>query len=166
MVKSHFGHTDFDSLYQIFKTYCMLWFELSLFRIHVPKNTIHRIQYCNIKYMYGSQLWDYDNKISDTFNVTCRKTIRRLLNLPNTTHCNLIPHIYDDIPPNLQLYKRVISFVNGLSKSTNVITSLCYRLDVNGSGSSVSNTILILSSIWYELSTKILTLYLHALMTA
>ena len=44
MVKSHFGHIDFDSLYQIFKTYFM------------P--------------LYDSQLWGYDNKIIETFNVT------------------------------------------------------------------------------------------------
>ena len=122
MVKSHFGHIDLDSLYQIFKTYCM------------P--------------LYGSQLWDYDNKNINTFNVAWRKAIRRLLNLPNTTHCNLLPYICDDIPPNIQLYRRVISFVNGLSKSKNVVTSLCYRLIVNGSGSSVSNTISVLSSMW------------------
>ena len=46
MVKSPFGHIDFDSLYQIFKTYC------------IP--------------LYGSQLWDSDNNIIDTFNVTWR----------------------------------------------------------------------------------------------
>jgi len=88
MVKSHFGHLAFDSLYQIFKTYCM------------P--------------LYGYQLWDYDGKIIDTFNVTWRKVIRRLLNLPTTIYCNLLPYICDDIPPNFQSYKRVISFVTGL----------------------------------------------------
>ena len=122
MIKSHFNHIDFDSLYHIFKTYCM------------P--------------LYGSQLWDYDNKNINMFNVAWRKAIRRLLSLPNTTHCNLLPYICDDIPPNIQLYQRVISFVNGLSKSRNVVTSLCYRLIVNGSGSSVSNTISVLSSMW------------------
>ena len=122
MIKSHFAHIDFDSLYHIFKTYCM------------P--------------LYGSQLWDYDNKNINMFNVTWRKAIRRLLSLPNTTHCNLLPYICDDIPPNIQLYQRVIAFLNGLSKSRNIVTSLCYRLILNGSGSSVSNTVSVLSSMW------------------
>jgi len=53
------------------------------------------------------------------------------------------------MPPNFQLYKRVISYVNGLLKFTNVITSLCYRLVVNdGIDSSVTNTISILPSMW------------------
>ena len=51
------------------------------------------------------------------------------------------------MPPNVQLYNRVISFVNGLSKSTNAIISLYHRLVVNCSGSSVNNTKPILSSI-------------------
>ena len=122
MVNSDFDHSDFDSLYQIFKTYCM------------P--------------LYGSQLWVYDNIIIGTFNVTWRKDIRRLLSLPIATHYNLLPYNCYDIPPNLQLYKRVIYFINGLSKSTNVITSPCYLLVVNCSGSSISNALSILSSMW------------------
>jgi len=118
MAKSHFGHIDFHSLYEICKTYCM------------P--------------VYGSQLWNYDKHI-DTFNVRWPKAMNRLLDLPTTTHCNLLPNICSDIPPNVRLYKRVISFVVSLSKSTNVITSICYRLVANDNGSSVSKTISILS---------------------
>jgi len=139
ITKSHFGHPDFDSLYQIFKTYCM------------P--------------LYGSQLRDYDNKIVYTFNVTGRKAIRRLLNLPTTTHCNLLSYNCDDIPPNFQLYKRIISFINWLSKSINVITSLCYRLVVSVSGASISNTISTLSSMWYVPRSYVCTvnknIYMH-----
>jgi len=40
----------------------------------------------------------------DTFIVTWGKPIRRLLNLPITTHCNLLPYIY--IPYN---YIRALS---------------------------------------------------------
>jgi len=42
-----------------------------------------------------------------------------------------------------------MEYINGLSKSTNVITSFCYRLVVNGSDSFVSNKIPIVSSMWY-----------------
>ena len=122
MVKSHFHHIDPDALYQIFKTYCM------------P--------------LYGSQLWDYDSKTVDLFYVSWRKAIRKLLNLPNRTHCNLLPHICDDVPPDIQLYRRVISFVKGLSISNNMLSSICYRLAVFGSGSALSNTISILSNMW------------------
>ncbi len=122
MVKSHFHHIDSDGLYQIFKTYCM------------P--------------LYGSQLWDYDNQFIDKFYIAWRKAIRKLFDLPNMTHCNLLPYICDDVAPNMQLYRRVISFVKGLSISRNVLSSICYRLAINGSNSAVSNTISILSSLW------------------
>ncbi len=121
MVKTHFHHTNPDGLYQIFKTYRM------------P--------------LYGSQLWNYNNSNVNTFYVSWRKAIRKLFNLPYRTHCNLLPYIIDDLPPNIQLYHRVISFVNGLSKSNNELTSMCYKLAVSGSGSAVSNSISILSSL-------------------
>ena len=44
--------------------------------------------------------------------VTWRKSIWRLINQPSGTHCNFLSYICDDIPPNIQLYKCVISFVN------------------------------------------------------
>ena len=49
MVKSHLFDIGSLLVYQIFKTYCML--------------------------LYGSQLWGYDNKTIDTFNVTWQKAI-------------------------------------------------------------------------------------------
>ena len=86
------------------------------------------------------------------------------------SYCNLLSYICEDLPPNVQLYKRVISVVNGLSKSTNLITSLCYRLVVNGSAYSVTNTISIIISISCVNGSDVCTinktrLILHVLMT-
>ena len=67
MVFSHFRQVDPYSLYSLFKTYCM------------P--------------LYGSQIWDYDNTHIQSFFVAWRKAIRKILNLPNRTHCNLLAYI-------------------------------------------------------------------------
>ena len=48
--------------------------------------SMHQIQHTACQ-LYGSQL--------------CYMAIRRLLNLPTTTHCNLLPYICGDIRPNL-----------------------------------------------------------------
>ncbi len=122
MIYSHFKHVDQDVLYGIFKTYCM------------P--------------LYGSQLWDYNNKYVDSFYVAWRKGVRRLFNLPYNTHCNLLPYICNDLPPTFQLYRRVISFLKGLSVSHNLLSSMCYKLAMYGSCSAVSNSILVISSEW------------------
>ncbi len=69
-----------------------------------------------------------------------RKAIRKKISLPYKTHCDLLPHICDDMPPDFQLLKRVVSFISGLSKSHNIITSLCYKLALDGSTSNLAKS--------------------------
>ena len=94
--------------------------------------------------LYGAQLWDHSHKCMDQFHVTWRKGIRKLLRLPNTCHSNLLHLICDDMPLMDQLYARSVSFMRGLNASANHLTRLCYNIIINGSGSSVSNTLSIL----------------------
>ena len=85
--------------------------------------------------LYGSQLWDHSNK-----------EIRKLFDLPYITHCDLLLYICDDCPPNEQLYFRVISLCKRLANTDNNLSRICYAHAVSGSGSSVSNTISVISS--------------------
>ena len=78
--------------------------------------------------------------------------------LPNMTHCNLLHHICIDKPVNDQLYKRFINFIKQLYQSENALSKLCYKLAVNGSGSSLSNSMNVISS-HYNIPKNTLTLY-------
>ena len=69
-------------------------------------------------------MWDYDNININSVYVSWRKAIRKLFNISNLTHCNLLPYICNDLPPCMQLLRRVISFVIGLSSSHNDISSI------------------------------------------
>ena len=64
------------------------------------------------------------------------------------THCDLLPYICDDYSPNIQLYFRIISLCKSLVNSANTISRLCYAQAVSGSGSSVSNSMSVISSLW------------------
>ncbi len=119
MIMSHFRHATFDVIYDIFKTYCM------------P--------------LYGSQLWDYGNKYTDKFYIGCGKAIRKILNLPYTTHCELLPYICDDVHPLVQLSLRNIIFKRFVQ---NPLSMLCYKLALLGSCSSISNNMSIISLLW------------------
>ena len=50
-----------------------------------------------------SVLWDYSHRGVDSFFVTWRKCIRRLLNIPYNTHNHLLPLICNDLPVECQL---------------------------------------------------------------
>ena len=55
--------------------------------------------------------------------------------------------IYID-PPKEQLYFRVIYLCKSLANTDNNLSRICYAHAVSGSGSSVSNTISVISSRW------------------
>ena len=42
---------------------------------------------------YGSQLWDFDSRVSQKFFTCLRVNVRRLWGLPPTTHCHLLPGV-------------------------------------------------------------------------
>ena len=82
---SLFGKAHSNVKYSLFKSFCLA--------------------------LYGSSIWNFDSKGVRKFYVTWRKCIRRLLNLPNLTHCRYLPLICEDILVHLQLYKRFNKYI-------------------------------------------------------
>ena len=60
--------------------------------------------------------------------VCWRKAIRKLLNLPYITHNELLPYICDDVKPLIQLLRRVISWIKGVSNAKNELSELSYTI--------------------------------------
>lgn len=120
MICSHFKYTAPDCLYFLFKTYAM------------P--------------LYGSQMIDLDCQYVDKLNVTWRKAIRHLLNLPYRTHCNLLNVLCQDLPFTNQLCRRYVKFFTSLNDSSNNVVKMCARLALYGSGSTVSNSLSFISN--------------------
>ena len=101
----------------------------------------HRLfnSFCVI--LYGCVLWDYTCKDIKRIFISWRKCIRKLLFIPEQTHCNLLPLLVDDIPVESQLHKSVLKFVAGLLDSNNIYSNLCVTLALNGSGSKMCKNI-------------------------
>jgi hypothetical protein len=118
MIISHFRCAPIDCKYFLFKTYCM------------P--------------LYGVQLVDLNCKYSQPLFVAWRKAIRRLFELPYTTHCNLLPLICQDTSVEQQIDKRLVAFLNMLSRSPNRLVKTCYSITLNGNLSPTSNSVSVL----------------------
>jgi hypothetical protein len=110
IVLSHFMHAHSHIRYKLFKSYCMT--------------------------LYGSQLWDFQSKIMENFYVAWRKSVRRILGVPPTTHCKYLHYIADDRDIKGQLHKRFIKFIQSVHQSSNLISNLCVRLALSGSRSN------------------------------
>ena len=72
-------------------------------------------QYCAS--MYGSQLWDLSK--SDKMFSKWRKYHRIVLGLVNTTHCDLIPLVADNLPLDCMLDLKFLSFFRTIIASEN-----------------------------------------------
>ena len=68
--------------------------------------------------------------------------IRRI---PYTTNCALLNEICRDMPVQDQLYIRIINFYWILLNSNNMLTKACANMALQGSNSTVSNNITIIS---------------------
>ena len=68
---------------------------------------------------YGAQYIPlYDNCLEDLCRAW-RVAMRRVWRLPWTTHCRLLPHLADTMPPELLLARRGIAFAHQMLKSEN-----------------------------------------------
>ena len=76
---------------------------------------------------YGSPLWSLSHEYINKFYCAWRKCIRRVWNLPNTTHCVFLKHLYGDVNIDMQLLRRFASFYYCAMHSKNQIVSLCAR---------------------------------------
>ena len=82
------------------------------------KNKLYH-QYCSS--MYGSQLWLLSK--SEKMCSKWRKYHRIVLGLDNTTHCDLLPLIADNMPLDCILDLKFLSFYKTIMSSENWIVS-------------------------------------------
>ncbi len=122
MIMANFPYVHFDIKYGLFKTFCM------------P--------------LYGCTLWNHTGCNIKRFHVAWRKCVRRILGVPNTTHCNLLPYICGDNDVNSQLLSRFIKMLKTTVRSGNIVSNICVKLAINGSRSNVSNNISLITEMY------------------
>ena len=76
-------------------------------------------QYCSS--MYGSQMWALNSNGIDKICSRWRKYHRIVLEVPNTTHCDILPLIADRIPLICTLDLKFISFYISIATSDNTL---------------------------------------------
>ena len=112
---SIFSKVDPCIRYNLFKTYCMS--------------------------LYGCVLWDFSSDHVKDVYTAWRKSIRSLLRLPWRAHSKLLPVICRDMPVDAQIHSRFLNFFRSIYLSDNTILRTCCKLVLNGSMSTVCNSI-------------------------
>lgn len=112
---------------------------------------ISNFNFCksNVKYnlfrsyctsFYGACLWNMQDKAVNMFYTTWRKSIRKIFDIPQRTHCNLLPLIADCLPIQIQFLSRIVRFIQSCIRSHNDVLNVLSNLALSGSGSSVAGS--------------------------
>jgi len=72
-------------------------------------------------HFYGSQAWTYNGLTLQEFARTWNRCVRRLLHLPNTTHCRYLPHLANTCAPLDRICKMFLKMFGKMCKSENNI---------------------------------------------
>ena len=83
---------------------------------------------------YGCVIWNFNSSHIKRLHVMWRKIARRIWNVPNTTHCNLIPTMMSSYCIKTQLWLRYAKFLHNSIVSNNSLVKMCAHL------SHISNT--------------------------
>ena len=112
---------------------------------------LHNFSYCSydVRYellksyyisFYGSPLWNMTSKCMFVFYVTWRKAIRKLFDIPNRTHCDLLPIIADCKHIETQLLCRLVKFICCAISSQNLHLNMLIDIAMNGSLSPMADS--------------------------
>ena len=83
------------------------------------------IAYCTS--FYGAELWDLSQNNIESICIAWRKGIRRVWQLPNTTHSTLIPYLSDTLPLLDMFYLRMLNFVFRCLRSASPLITFVAR---------------------------------------
>ena len=92
-------------------------------------------QYCQS--MYGSQLWLLTSPSVNKMYTKWRTYHRRVMSVPSTTHCDLLPLIAENMPIETRLDCKYIAFYKSIATSKNCIVNYVARYRVHEHGSTM-----------------------------
>ena len=114
-VKANFGHLQMYVLCKLFKIYC-----------------------CSF---YGSQMWKINSLYFKNVCICWNKAVRRILNVPYTTHTWMLGPILNQTHISTQLIKRCIRFLFGMASSHNIIVYTCYNNAIGNANTPMGSNI-------------------------
>ena len=112
---SKFGHLQPHIVINLFKTYCCSFF--------------------------GSSTWRLNSAGFKSCTTAWNVGVRRLLNLPNTTHTWLLGPLLDSVHMTYKLYIRDLKFIYCMKNNDNDLVSSCFEYVSNNANSILGNKI-------------------------
>ena len=90
---------------------------------------------------YGSQMWKINSLYFKNVCICWNKAVRRILNVPYTTHTWMLGPILNQTHISTQLIKRCIRFLFGMASSHNIIVYTCYNNAIGNANTPMGSNI-------------------------
>ena len=94
--------------------------------------------YCSL---YVSQIWKINSLYFNNVCICWNKAVRRLVNIPYTTHTWKLEPILNQTHISIQLIKRCILFLFAMASSHNIIGYTCYNNAVGNDNTPMGSNI-------------------------
>lgn len=98
--------------------------------------------------LYGCEIWRINDFILDKIDLSWRKSIRKLCQLPYRTHSRYLPFLVDHGGLQQIVFSRIIGFFQACLKVSNVKINRIVNLVALGSSSSFSNSLMYLCTVF------------------
>ena len=94
--------------------------------------------------MYGCELWSLTDNVINIFCTAWRRVLRRLLNLPYTAHCYLLPLLTDTLPAFDEICRRSAKFfLSCLNSNSSLVKAVAkHGVDIARYNSCVGRNVL------------------------
>ncbi len=97
-------------------------------------------------HLYGTPVWNFSDKSVQNFQITWNKCVRRLFQLPYTTHTRFLPLVLDTSLVMDQIYGRFLKLVNVMCYSRNVSIKFLANFCVQSPRSIIGSNLRVIQS--------------------
>ena len=100
---------------------------------------------------YGSQIWRMNSMYYDNVCTSWNIGVRRVMNLPYTTHTWMLGPLIKQSHLRLQLQKRCMRFLHGITQSSNVIVRKCFYQAMQNSNTPIGCNLSFIGNLFEEI---------------
>lgn len=109
------------------------------------RETIVEIFNTKCCHFYGAQAWNLSDKSITQFQTMWNRCARRILDIPYTTHCIILPGLVDRLSAIDQIYCRFNNMVQSMLKTDNIKVNFLVRKALQDSNSVVKTNLFVIA---------------------
>ena len=106
-----------------------------------PDSVLQKVLSSQCAHLYGTVVWDFDDKSIHEYVVAWNRSVRRMFDLPSTTHTRYLPQFVGSPGVLDQIYCRFVKMCHSMEKSVNCKINHLFNVCMSTSRSIISRNL-------------------------